>query len=156
MAENEAAEAAPKKKSKLMLVIIIAVVALGAAGAGAYMMLKPSDAAAAGAEAEAEKSEPGEVVKLDPVTINLADGHYLKMGFALQATADAHEAPDGSKALDIAIATYTDKPIAELATAKGRETAKEEFKKKIEEAYLDHETKKSSVMDVYLTQFVTQ
>ena len=154
MAENEAAEAAPKKKSKLLLVIIIAVVALGGAGAGAYMMLKPSDDAAA--TAEAEKAEPGEVVKVEAVTINLADGHYLKMAFALQATADAAEAPDPSKALDVAISTYTDKPIAELSTAKGRDTAKKEFLEKIEEAYMDKETKTSSVMDVYLTQFVTQ
>ena len=153
MADEKAAEAAPKKKSKLMLIIIV-VVALAATGAGAYMMLKPSDPAAE--KAAAETAEPGEVVKLDAVTINLADGHYLKMAFALQATADAAEAPDGAKALDIAIATYTDKPIAELATAKGREAAKAEFKKKIEEAYINEETKKSSVMDVYLTQFVTQ
>ena len=156
MAENEAAEAAPaKKKSKLPLIIIIVVIALGATGAGAYMLLKGDDTTA-GAAAAAEKSEPGEVVKLDAVTINLADGHYLKMAFALQATADAAEAPDGSKAMDIAIATYTDMPIAELSTAKGRETAKAEFRKKIEEAYMDEETKKSAVMDVYLTQFVTQ
>ena len=154
MAENEAAEAAPKKKSKLPMLIIIIVVLLGGAGAGAYFMLKPADDKAAAAEAE--KSEPGEVVKLDAVTINLADGHYLKMAFALQATADAAEARDGSKAMDIAIATYTDMPIAELSTAKGRETAKAEFRKKIEEAYMDEETKKSAVMDVYLTQFVTQ
>lgn len=154
MAENEAAEAAPtKKKPKLMLVIIIAVVALGATGAGAYLMLKGDDPEAA-AEAEAEHPEPGEVVKLDAVTINLADGHYLKMAFALQATADAAEAPDGSKALDIAIDTYTEKDIAELSTAKGREAAKAEFLEKVKKAYVHEE--KETVMDLYLTQFVTQ
>ena len=152
MAENEAAEAAPtKKKPKLMLVIIIAVVALGATGAGAYLMLKGDDPEAA---AEAEHPEPGEVVKLDAVTINLADGHYLKMAFALQATADAAEAPDGSKALDIAIDTYTEKDIAELSTAKGREAAKAEFLEKVKKAYVHEE--KETVMDLYLTQFVTQ
>jgi flagellar FliL protein len=151
MADNEAAEAAPKKKSKLLLIIIVAVVALGAAGAGAYMMLKPpADPAAAAAE----QAEPGAVIALDPVTINLADGHYLKMSFALQAVADVKEEPDGSKALDLAIAQYTDKPIAELSTAKGRETAKKELLEKIRKAYTKEE--QETIMDLYITQFVTQ
>jgi flagellar protein FliL len=149
MAENEAAEAAPKKKSK-MLLVIIAVVALGATGAGAFLMLRGG-----GSSTEATaKPEPGEIVKLDAVTINLADGHYLKLAFALQATADAAEAPDGSKALGIAIDTYTGKDIAELSTAKGREAAKAEFLEKVRKAY-EHE-EKETVMDLYLTQFVTQ
>jgi flagellar FliL protein len=151
MAENEAAEAAPKKKSKLLLMIIIAVVALGATGAGAYFLLKGDDPEAAAA---AEHPEPGEVVKLDAVTINLADGHYLKLAFALQATADAAEAPDGSKALGIAIDTYTGKEIAELSTPKGRDAAKAEFLEKVKKAYVHEE--KETVMDLYLTQFVTQ
>ncbi len=152
MAENEAAEAAPKKKSKL-LIIIVAVVLLAGAGVGAWLMLKGDDKAAS-AEAEAEKPEPGAVVALDPVTINLAGGHYLKMAFALQATADAAEEPDGSKALDIAIATYTERDIAELSTAKGREAAKAEFLEKVKKAYTEED--KETVMDLYLTQFVTQ
>jgi flagellar FliL protein len=152
MAENQAAEAAPKKKSKLLMMIIIAVVALGATGAGAYFLLKGDDSEAAAAAAE--HPEPGEVVKLDAVTINLADGHYLKLAFALQATADAAEAPDGSKALGIAIDTYTGKEIAELSTPKGRDAAKAEFLQKVKKAYVHEE--KETVMDLYLTQFVTQ
>ena len=152
MAENEAAEAAPKKKSKLLLIIIIAVVALGGAGAGAYMMLKPSDDKAA--TAEAEKAEPGEVVKVEPVTINLADGHYLKMAFALQATADAAEAPDGSKALDLAISLYSNQSSTSLLTKEGRDKSKEQLKEQVIKAYTVKD--EEEIMDVYFTTFVIQ
>ena len=40
------------------------------------------------------------MVKLDAIQINLADDHYLKVGIALQASKDAGEELDGSKALD--------------------------------------------------------
>ena len=40
---------------------------------------------------------------MDPISINLAGGHYLKVGIALQATIDAHEAPEGSHAQDLAV-----------------------------------------------------
>ena len=55
-----------------------------AAGAGYWFFLKP----AGGAE---KAPEPGVVVKLDAIQINLADGHYLKVGIALQASKDAAE-----------------------------------------------------------------
>ena len=50
--------------------------------------------------------KPGEVVRLEPIQVNLAGGHYLKIGIALQLTADAHEA-DGSKALDATIDLFS-------------------------------------------------
>ncbi len=140
---------APKKKGgkkKLIIIIVAAVLLLGGGGGGAYMLLMGGSS-----EAEAEPApEPGAVVSLDPVTINLADSHYLKVGIALQATATAHEEPDGSKALNLAIDQYTNVEVAELQTAEGRAKLKEELTEKIKEAY-EHE-----VMAIYYTTFVTQ
>jgi flagellar FliL protein len=143
--EANGAEEAPKKKSKMMLIIIIAVVVLlGGGGAGAYFML--------GSSGEEKKVEPlpGKVISMDAITINLADGHFLKLGLALQATAEVHEAPDGSHALDLAITEFSNKSVSELSSDKGREKIKEELTKKVEKAY------EEEVMAVYFTEFVMQ
>jgi flagellar FliL protein len=148
--KEETTAEAPKKKSKLPLIIIIAVVLLGGGGAGAFFMLKSDKAAAKPAP------EKGIVTKLESdLTINLADGHYLKLGFALQETADAGtEAVDTSEAINLAIDEYTGKSVAELSTEKGRNAAKEELLAKIEKTYTEDGTQK--VMDIYYTAFVTQ
>jgi len=137
------------KKKKLFIVAIVLVVA-----AAAYMfVLKPKPAASG-------EPVPGAVVKLDPLTLNLDGGHYLKLSMALQFTAAASggggghggaaEEPDGSKALDIAIAQLSNRKIAELNTAQARDAAKAKLLGAIEEAY-HHE-----VMDLYFTEFVMQ
>jgi flagellar FliL protein len=142
--EKDTAEA-PKKSKKMLMIIVIAVVVLGGGGGGAFFMMSGSKA-----EAATEAPEPGAVVTLDAVTINLADGHYLKVGLALQAKLDVAHEPDGAQALDLAIDQYTGMKVAELSTAKGRDHAKKELLEKIKHAY--HE----DVYDVYFTQFVTQ
>jgi flagellar FliL protein len=146
--EKDTAEA-PKKSNKMLMIIVVAVVALLGGGAGAFFMLK-------GDSAEAAPPEKGAVVAIEnALTVNLADGHYLKVGFALQQTADAegHEL-DPSEALNLAIEEYTGKTVAELSTEKGRTHAKEELLKKIVEVYT--EDKKQMVMDLYFTTFVIQ
>jgi len=152
MSDEKSAEA-PKKSKKMLMIIVIAVVVLGGGGAGAFFMLK-------GDKAEAKVEEPvkGAVVSMDnAITINLADAHYLKMGFTLQLTeAAGEEAPDIAEAIDLAIDEYTGMKVAELETEKGREKAKEELLTKIEKAYLKEGEKESPVMDIYFTQFVTQ
>ena len=144
MAEKETAEAAPKKSKKKLLIIIIAAVLLIGGGVGGYLMLS------GGAAAEEAEPELGAVVTVEPITINLADGHYLKVGFALQATADAAHEPEPAIALDLAITQYTDMSMAELSSAKGRDGVKAELLEKIKKAY--HE----EVVDIYFTQFVIQ
>jgi len=91
---------------------------------------------------------------LDAITINLADGHYLKLKLTLQATADVAEAPDGSKALDAAISLYSNRPMAELLTNEARDKSKAELKAAIIKAYTVD--KVEEIMDVYFTTFVIQ
>jgi len=146
--EKDAAAEAPKKsKKKMLMIIVIAAVVLIGGGVGAFLTLKGSSAQAA--------PKKGVVTALEEaLTVNLADGHYLKMQFSLQQTADASEAVDTSQALNIAIDEYTGKSVAELSTEKGRDALKEEMLQKVVKAYTVDGTKE--VMDIYYTQFVTQ
>lgn len=148
--EKDTAAETPKKSKKMLMIIVIALVVLGGGGAGAFFMLKGDSAEAA------EKPVKGAVVTMEnALTINLAEGHYLKLGFALQATEEAgDEEIDMSEAIDLAIDQYTGMEIAELETTKGRDAAKAELLEKIEKVYNVED--KHIIMDIYFTQFVTQ
>ena len=150
MSDEKGAAEAPKKSKKMLMIIVIALVVLGGGGAGAFVMLKGDKAQA--------KPEPkkGIVTAIEnDLTINLADGHYLKLGFALQETEEAGtEAVDTSEAINLAIDQYTGKSVAELSTEKGREAAKDELLQKIKKAYVEED--KELIMDIYYTAFVTQ
>lgn len=146
MSDEKPAAEAPPKKSKKLLIIILGVVLMAAAGGGYFMF--------AGGKAEAaaeEKPEPGAIIVMDPITINLADdGHYLRVALGLQAAADAEAEPDGSKALDLTIAHYNQLKLGELSTGAGRAKAKKELVAKVSEAY------EGDIYDVYFREFVMQ
>jgi flagellar FliL protein len=146
--EKEAPAEAPKKSKKMLMIIVAAVVLLGGGG-GAFFMMK------SGSKAEAAPKK-GVVTAIDSaITINLTEGHYLKLGFSLQQTADSGTtAVDTSEALNLAIDEYTGKTVAELSTEKGRDAAKADLVTQIVKAYTVDGTKE--VMDIYFTSFVTQ
>lgn len=147
-AEPTTAEAgeAPKggRKKKLLLILVVAVVALAAVY---LLVLRPKGN---GTPAPPPPPKPGAVVKLEPITINLAGGHFLKLGLALQATADAGEEVSGAKALDAAIDLFSGRTIEDLARREGREKAKKALLKEVHELY------EKKVYDVYFTDFVMQ
>ena len=143
-----AGEVGPAKKSKKMLLVVALVVAL-AAGAAWFFLLRGSDEPAKKAE-----PKPGAVVTLDSVNVNLADGHYLKLKLALQASADVKEGPDGSKAQGIAGDQLTGQDMAVLQTARGRRHAQDVLTRAIVKAYVEDD--KETVIDVYYPEFVSQ
>ena len=136
-----ASEEEQKKGGKKKLVII-AVLVLVLGGAGYWFFLKPSG--------PPPPPEPGEVLVMEPVQVNLEGGHYLRIGVALQLTADLAHEPDGSKALDAVIDLFSGRDIVELGKAKERQELKEELMEHLEEEY------HGDVMEVYFTEFVTQ
>jgi flagellar FliL protein len=140
--------AKPGSKKKLIMIIAVALLALGGGGYGGYAIFAPHKAQAEPA------AKPGVVAVLDAITINLADGHYLKLKMTLQATTEAAEAPDGSKALDIAISLYSNRPMAQLMSNAERDRSKADLVDKIVKAYTVE--KKKEIMDVYFTTFVIQ
>ncbi len=134
-----AEEEAPKKGGKKKLVVILLVLCL--AGGGAWFMLRPQPPSA---------PKPGAVITLEPIQINLAAEHYLRIGIAMQMTDKAEAEIDGSKALDATIAEFSGKPIAEVNAPNVRRKLKEELLKELEKRYDDE------VLQVYFTEFVTQ
>jgi flagellar FliL protein len=138
--EGEETEAKGGKK-KLLVIVAVAVLALGA---GAYFFLFSGSGEAKAAP------KAGAVESLDPIAVNLAGGGYLKVGVSLQLTADAgEEKPDGSKAVDLIIATFSQAQPADVVGA--REALKAALQKKIIEAYGD-----DVVMGIYYNNYVTQ
>lgn len=166
--EGAEPEAAAKKGGKgkavfgaAALVIVGVVVGnkvLGGAPASAVSCTAP-------VEAEVEEPEPGPVLALDPITLNLADGHLLKVGLALELSAETASGGGGhgeaaapreddptfghARALDLAIGVFGAKTAEELA-GEGREHAKDELEARLAEEY------HGEVVGVLLHQFVIQ
>ncbi len=143
----ETDEDAPKGGKK-KLVLILGVVLLAAAGA-AYFFLFPSSG-----DAAAEEPVAGTVLPLEPIAVNLAGGGYLKIGVSLEFTEEASAGghggggPDGSKATDLIISTFSQAQPADVTGA--RDALKEALQEKIIEAY------HGDVMAIYYNEYVTQ
>lgn len=135
-APNTEEEVKGSRKKKMVLALVLAMV-LGATG---WFFLKPSP-----------PSEPvaGAVVSLEPIQVNLAGGHYLRLGLALQMAEGAEEA-EGAKALDAAISIFSGREIADLARGQQREELRAELLEHLDAAY------GGDVLGVYFTEFVTQ
>lgn len=138
---GETAEEGASKGGKKKLIILVAVVLL-ALGAGYWYFLMPSGAP--------KPPEPGAVVKLDPIQINLAADHYLKVGIALQASKGAGEDVDGSKALDETIDLFSGQSMQSLARSGFREKMKKKLEHRLDDVY------DGDVIGVYFTDFVSQ
>jgi flagellar FliL protein len=140
-------EETPAKKGKKVKLIAIVLVLVVAAAAAYVLVLKPK-----GKGEEAPK--PGAVLPLDSQQINLAAGHYLRLGIALQLTDKAPSEVDGSKALDAAIGVFSGLTVEDLAKAGARDTLKKKLLTDLEHRYDEGDVQE--VMDVYFTEFVTQ
>jgi flagellar FliL protein len=131
-------------KKKLIIIVLAALLLLGGGG-GAYLLFTPKKAEAKPAP------QPGLIVVLDAQTINLADGHYLKLKMSLQMTAEAGaEALDGSRAQDLAIDQYSGLSMGQLFSSGFREQTKADLLAKVEKAY------EGKIMAIYFTNFVIQ
>ena len=141
--ETEETEGKGGGKKKLILVLL--VVLLAAAGAAYFFLFAGSG------EAEAEEPVPGDVLALEPIAVNLAGGGYLKIGVTLQfveGVGGEEGGPDGSKATDLIISTFSQAAPADVVGA--REALKTALEEKIVEAY------HGDVMDIYYNEYVTQ
>jgi flagellar FliL protein len=107
----------------------------------------------------------GTVVTLGDTTVNLSDGHLLKVGIALQLTGeselgtvaegapkpDANDPTKGwAEAMNIAIGVFGDQTYAQLIAPGGRETARQLLAAKLKVAYPE------DIDDLYLYEFVMQ
>ncbi len=149
-------DAPAQKGGKKMIITIAAtaVIVLLAAGLVFKMVLGPKE------PAKDLTKEPGAVVNLkDAMTLNLADGKYLKMGLALQLSEEATQkaggekalaAFDGSKARDAAIGVLGHYTMEQLLKPDNKEKAQNLLSKEVNERY------EGQVIKVYFTDFVMQ
>ena len=123
---------------------LLALVALIGIGGGSYKTFMPAGPAG--------PPRGGAFVAMDATTLNLQDGHYLKLAVAIQlvkgkATPTSFET---SKAAALVITEFSNRSVAELSTQAGRGRLTAELLGSLKSAY------PGEVYQVYLTQFVTQ
>lgn len=154
--KQEAAPAGPEKpkRSRKRLVVVLAVVlvvVLAAAGAWFFLVHGKGDATTGATEPEPTPTlVAGDVLAVDAVSVNLAGGHYLRLGIALQLSDDVTEDPDPARALDLAIELYSGRSVDEVSAPATRDQLKAQLLGELQQAY------GPEVMDVYLTNYVTQ
>lgn len=132
-------DAPESSRGKLLIGIALLIVAAVAGGSWFFVI----------APAASSEPKPGEVVPMEAMQVNLAGGHYLRLGLALQLTETAHKV-DGSKALDAAISVFSGRPIGEVNKPAVRERLRHRLTTMLEERY------HGEVMEVYFTEYVTQ
>lgn len=138
----------PRRK-RAMILAIVAVIALGTAGAAWAGWIPGIDGAASPSPAAEPTAEPGETVDIEPVSLNLADGHYLRIGFTLQLTADAAEVSDAA-VKDIVIDLFSGRSVADINDETTRAELKETLLALLNDAF------EGTVMNLYYTDYVTQ
>ena len=161
------------KKGKLIPAVVLAIVVLGV-GAKVTGLVGASKAKASGHGAVttttlAPEKTPGESITLDPQTISLVDGNYLKVAISLQLpevapkdapfaklaaagpiTPEAFKASYAAQALDETVSVMSHYSYDELSSPEGKAKAKVELATTIKKRYND------SVLDVYFTELVLQ
>jgi flagellar basal body-associated protein FliL len=107
--------------------------------------------------AEDIRSEPemGPVVSLEPITINLKDDHYLRVGIALQfdsATSleELTESGHANTALDSVIQVLGGRAKEEFESNRAQQQAKDEITELVRPRFECH------VLEVLFTEFVTE
>jgi flagellar FliL protein len=140
------AEAKPKRKLGSLLKskkVVMALVAVLVVGGGAYKFLAPK---------KVVPPTGGEVVAMDATTLNLADGHYLKIAVAIQLVKGKGTATEfrSSEAAELTIDEFSNRTVASLSSNGARKKLTEELLAKVQKAY------PGEVYDVFLTQFVMQ
>lgn len=139
-------DGAKKGMSKLVLIIIGAVVMAAIAGAGYFFFIKDP--------APAPPPAPGTMVQMDPMTLTLADQHFLKIQIAIQlnegVTVPAEGGFETVQAAQLLIDTFSNLPMEELTKDQVRKDLTADLLTGLQKAYPEE------VYGVFLTQFVIQ
>ena len=162
---------AKKKKGNLLPAVIVAIGLCGAAfmmkggkakaattsGAakGAAAAAGPAGATGSTTTLPTSAKTLAQIAKLDDITLNLADGHYLKLGLALQLApkalvTDYTTGGSASVALDLTIRVLGADTYNQLMQPAFRAEAKAALDKEVVAAY------GGLVEQVYFTDFVMQ
>jgi len=151
--DDDASEKGKKEKGGKSNLVPAVVLAVGIA-VGGYFMGGSSDAPAGSTATTTVAVPVGEVATMDPISVNLADGHFLKVGVGVQLdeatpSAEFMKGPI-SRVKDLLIENLGGRNMADFATAPQREQIKNDLKDKAKKMFA------GSVTDFYFTDFVMQ
>ena len=151
MAKKKSDSEDGEKRSRLRIVVVVLAILLVAAGVYMYLGNGSSDAPAEAQSVAVSAIDKGEVIKLEPIFINLKNERFLKIGLALQTTLTGDDVElEGSMALDAAIEVFSNKDLEQLVSESGRAQLKEALLTLVTEKY------GAQVIDIYFTEFVMQ
>ena len=155
MSDNEEEKSGGNKKLIIILAASLAVVLI----AGGFVVMTLLNGSKAAAEPD-PTTVPGAVYAMeDPMTLNLADGKFLKTGIALQMNkagdealleAGAAEGPDMSAARDATISVLSKYSYEDLLKPEKRDEAQKALSTEVSKRY------EGGVLSVYFTEFVMQ
>jgi flagellar FliL protein len=111
-----------------------------------------------------EEPEVEHIIDLEPMNVNLADGHYLRIAISIGMAAEEHAEESGgghgaaetetteptAPAADLVLSTFSGKSMTELQTLEGRIHAREALQEGLKEFYGE------GVLTVFFTEFVMQ
>lgn len=148
---EEVVEKGGGRKIILLAAIFVGVALLGA-GAMAGGLIGGNEREAAATEpTEAPSPEDlGMLVELESLTINLADGRFLKIGVAIELGPDVSEEPPTAPIYDAMIAEFNRHTMGQLADPAVRAGTKANLLTSLSGTYGDQ------IAGVYYTEFVMQ
>lgn len=151
-AEGAAEPAGGGRKPIVLVAIVVLAVAVLGAGAMAGGLIGGGDAAAEEVAATPTPTpEPlGLLVQLEPLTINLADGRFLKVGAAVEMAPDVVEEPPTAPMYDALIAEFNRHTVEVLSDPASRAATKDALLAALAPTYGD------AIAGVYYTEFVMQ
>ncbi|MDQ2678150.1 MAG: flagellar basal body-associated FliL family protein [Actinomycetota bacterium] len=140
-----------KKRSNLIPALILAVGLLGA-GFMVSTAMKGGDTTD---EAAAAEIVPGEIVQLEPMTLNLTDGRYLRLGLAVELVdgvpgSEWVEHGGSSRYMDLIIDRVGERSGEEIVGPGGREELKELLRDGGAELFAEE------FSEIYVTEFIVQ
>lgn len=158
--ETPPADSPPKTKRKMLIpVMVIALAVLGGgAMAGGFIgggLFGADEALADGEEGAAPTptptpSELGVLVELDAVTLNLAEGRFLKLAVAIELAPGIVEPPPTAPIYDEVIEVFGPMTFDQLSQAPVRSDTKTQLLDRLSTTYGE------DIVGVYYTEFVMQ
>jgi flagellar FliL protein len=134
------------KKSKVKLIAIVLVLLLAGGAVAKFTVLAPP--AKASAEAVKKKPAKGPVIAMDDMTLNLANGAYLRLKISLQTAKGTSEELDTAAAAQDIIDTFSNLTTAQLTGSPNRKKYQDLLLKKLQEDY------PKQILDVPYQEFV--
>lgn len=138
-----------KGKSKKIKLVVLVLVLLVVGGAIAKFTVLASPAKpAAGAHKTVKKPAKGPVIPLDDMTLNLTDGHYLRLKLSLQTAKGTSTELDTAAAAQAVIDVYSNLTVSQLTGSAARKKYQDLLLTKLQAAY------PKEIIDVPYTEFV--